>query len=251
MGKVVHQWKNYQNLEWTELLTLVLGMFEFHTGFVRFEMSLRELLPRLKKSKTPERNLAAVIDAIVRYHAEVHGLECVRWADKTPAHSLAMDEILQVFPDALFIHMLRDGVDSVASGKENKLYDNLEFASQRWKSYVTAIGDFTARHSDRVHVVRYEELARTPEAVVPGVCQFLGLPYDPTMLDDTAQLGKINDVLTQDHHQNISKPINTSSIGRGRTRLSPDDLKLVQSVIGQDLKKWGYAPADEIAEAKL
>ncbi len=244
MGQVVEQWKKYQNLSWPDLVTLALGTFSTHNRKDHFDLDFYELFLRIKKWKSSDRNLAAVIDAIVRYHAEVHNVDCFRWADKSPGHSTAMEEILQAFPDARFIHMQRDGVDSIASWKARGLDDSLEITARRWATYGKTVREFGLRHPGLVHVVRYEQLVEQPEKVVSAACDFLGLHYDPSMLTTTEHMNKISDLLSQDHMLNAVKPISTNSIGRGRASLSSDELLQLQSIIGPELERSGYLPAD-------
>jgi hypothetical protein len=108
-----------------------------------------------------------------------------RWAEKTPAHVHHMDLIHEVFPDAQFIHMIRNGYDVVKS------LQNMPWAPQRigwsthaWVSSVAA-GRAAARKlpAGQYLEIRYEQLIADPAAVLRPMCDFLGEPFAPAMLE--------------------------------------------------------------------
>ncbi len=62
-----------------------------------------------------ERSLAFIIDRLYRCHAELSGKSIAKWGDKTPANVYSMAEIIAVFPQAKFVHLVRNGLDVVPS----------------------------------------------------------------------------------------------------------------------------------------
>lgn len=243
LGRVVRQWKRYQNLDWSDLATLVLSTFELHPRFDLFGLSLRPLLLRVKRWKGEQRNLAAIVDAIMRYHAEVNAVPCQRWADKTPAHSLAMPEIHALYPQARFIHMLRDGVDSIASWYARDIDPDIEVTAKRWESHVRAVGAFSANHPSLVQVLRYEELVTNPAPHVQRICEFVGLPYREEMLSDNSHVTNLPDILEKEHLRKAAQPIATDSLGRGRATLSSQQREIIQRIAGAELARWNYPAA--------
>jgi hypothetical protein len=118
-----------------------------------------------------------------------------RWIEKTPINTLMADALAAMFPDALFIHILRDGRDVVASmerffqahsperqqemvgqGRIPRWAADFAASCRTWRRYVEAASDFAARVPDRAYTVRYERLAAEPVAELTGLFAFLGVP---------------------------------------------------------------------------
>lgn len=244
VGKAVQIFSKYQNLGWNDMTHLIMAQFEFHPDFGHFGISLRPLVQRLKKAKGKDRNLAFLLDALYRYHGEQSGKICARWGDKTPYHSLFMPEIEAVFPDVRFVHMLRDGADSVVSYVKGELQADLHTAAQRWTEYVDAVARYAEKNPARVYLLRYEDLVIRPTEVIEPLCVFLGLKYETGMLARTDHAAGMGDVANLKHLKNVMNPISASSIGKGRCSLSMEDRRVLQQLIGPQLARYGYEPLD-------
>jgi hypothetical protein len=144
----------------------------------------------------------ADLRAAYQYHARVLRLlqwkaPQRRWALKWPCHLLALDAILDVYPDACFVvthrdpvqalasncslsHMLRSGNSPDADPHETGR-DMLELV----REHVDRLVAFDAAHakdgaSPLVHV-DYYQLVDAPETVMPGVFEAVGLDWTPTV----------------------------------------------------------------------
>jgi omega-hydroxy-beta-dihydromenaquinone-9 sulfotransferase len=120
--------------------------------------------------------------------------------EQTPRNVFYVDEILQVFPDAKFVNMVRDP-RAVLLSQKNKWrlrYLGLEqtpltetirawfnyhpiVMSQLWCSGVAASDKAKGRNS--VLTVRFEDLVASPQATIRDVCNWLHLGYDADMLN--------------------------------------------------------------------
>ncbi len=104
-----------------------------------------------------------------------------RWGNKTPKALLHIAELAIVYPDAQFIHMIRDGRDSASS---NALGDrNLVQSALLWRAGVRA-GRRDGSHLGpaRYLEVRLEELLSSPEEQIRRMCAFLGEEFDQSLL---------------------------------------------------------------------
>lgn len=118
------------------------------------------------------------------------------WLEKTPQHLHYLAEIERLVPGARFIHLVRQGADVVASLHEVTHRHpedwggstGIDAGIDRW------LGDIaiTRRHLGRPgHIaVRYEALVRDPTAVLVRLCGFMGLSYDPAMLERQAETAR-------------------------------------------------------------
>jgi hypothetical protein len=117
-----------------------------------------------------------------------------RWVDGTPEYSFYICGLRKLFPDALFIHIVRD-VSSVVrsmlhfqrvSGR--RLVANEQEAYNYWLRTVSSC--LLAERAYGPHVVfrlRHSDLVNEPEAAFRSLLNFLGEPYTPECLKPLAQ----------------------------------------------------------------
>jgi hypothetical protein len=125
------------------------------------------------------RNAAGVFDRITREFAWREGKE--RWCEKTPMYALHIETLARAFPDARYIHMLRDGRDCAVSN-HRRWGRHPESSIYRWKGVV----DEGRRQGDLLGgqylEVRYEDLTGDPELHMRRVCNFSGVAFDERVL---------------------------------------------------------------------
>jgi len=126
------------------------------------------------------------------------GLAYIHWLDdpavkclgeKTPEHCGAVDSLGATFPDAKFVHIIRDGRDAAWSnwafnvGKNKaalkKLFPSFgafaeDFAA-KWSQTVETAQAFGAANPGRYVELRFEDLHREPEPIVARIFEFLGV----------------------------------------------------------------------------
>jgi hypothetical protein len=100
----------------------------------------------------------------------------------------AFPALARSFPDALFIVVLRDPRGIVASNEQSiQTGENghpFSFARQ-WRKYMTLAHQFSQsdEFTDRLCIVRYEDLVRQPSETIDRLSSFFGLEVHPAMLD--------------------------------------------------------------------
>ncbi|MCP4424416.1 MAG: sulfotransferase [Chloroflexi bacterium] len=241
LGAVVREYNRYSFLPWHILSRLVISRFESHHQFHAWEISLRSVYQSALDLQPDQRTLAHLLDLIYRVYSAQKRPSAQRWGDKTPSNTLRLDELELVFPQAQYIHMIRDGRDVVSSYLQAGIYREIEQAAHRWRVSVERGRQLGRKIGDgRYMEVRYEALVADPEAELRGVCLFLDIEFQSDMLDfwQTAdQLGDAN----LPHHANVKNPINLASIGRWRENLTAVEQELVQQLLGPTLDALGYA----------
>lgn len=116
-----------------------------------------------------------------------------RWIDKTPANTLIANTIADLFPDALFLHILRDGREVVHSmlhfaalGSRAHLESvgepwmhDFRAACVTWREHVAAALQFESDRPERCLTVVHEQLVRDPRAGFGRILSFLdAMPDD-------------------------------------------------------------------------
>ena len=229
-------------MHWQELVYLILSTFEYHPEFETFETSLRPLAINLGNAPHDVRSLAYILDSFYKFHADTQGISCQRWGDKTPMNIFVLDSIFNVFPNAQFLHIVRDGCDVVSSFLEAGRYATLEEAAERWNSSISLANSFIEKHPRSCIEVRYEKLVSEPEATARLISSFLDVEYDNAMIQVNSEVKKMGDVPIRKHHENVAKDIFRSSVGKGRNKLTVIQKEKLQNLIGTTLSEMNYEP---------
>lgn len=217
---------------------------EFITGNPRFsgwKTGAEALAEELAACRDP--TLAQLIDHVFRL--ETGATEKVRWGDKTPLYTTWVSEIGRVFPQARFIHIVRDGRDVSLSLENVRWQGWTEYERARyWSTVVShaerAGGRLVAGRFLRVH---YEALVLRPEATLEQVCAFLGCAMHQEMVTffETA-LSNIPDAEVEAGiHSKLVRPPRPTDVGRWKTESSSVRVLLFEAVAGRTLQRMTYA----------
>ncbi|MES2496796.1 MAG: sulfotransferase [Pseudomonadota bacterium] len=99
------------------------------------------------------------------------------------------DRLLWLWPDARFIHLVRDGRDVAAANVRSREAGNLWHGISDWVE-VEMLWDRMSHKLplDRQMTLRYELVASDPEPELRRLCDFLRVPFAPAMLQQAAIL---------------------------------------------------------------
>jgi hypothetical protein len=217
---------------------LLPGAFHPTSVATSYKLPAAELEAMLAASPSQ----GAFVDAFAERYRRQRGRP--RWAEKTPLNIRCIDWVLERFPEARVIHVIRDGRDVVCSMRQ---HPDRRWADGAWqrelrpqplddllRRWVHDVGEGIAHRADpRYLEVRYEELVSDPEGVLRGLLRWLDEEWDPAILVERE--GK------RGPHANTA--ITTRSVGRWRTDLAADEQALAASIAGPMLARLGY-PAD-------
>ena len=101
--------------------------------------------------------------------------------NKTPNDAFIVDRIVRSWPDARFIYLIRHPASIARSRQKARKQDPPDHNANVVLRYCTAVEE--ARRAHPGLTVRYEDLATDPARETKRVCEFLGLPWEPEMLD--------------------------------------------------------------------
>jgi protein-tyrosine sulfotransferase len=242
LGAVITRYWQVSHMDWDDIVPFMYSFFQFHEEFETFEVkNLSELVRTVRRAEQNQRSLAFIINAFYEWHARQHGIAFKRWGDKTPLNVYALKRLHKVFPNAQFIHIVRDGGDVVASYLEAGIYQSAEEAAWRWRTAVSLCRQFGQANPGSYLEVRYEDLVTEPRETVGRICAFLGTPFDERMLELSEDTARLGDVPRREHHSEVLKPISADRIGKGRKALSEEQKRLVSAIIAKQLAELGYA----------
>ncbi len=174
----------------------------------------------------------------------------VRWAEKDPTYTLHLGFIEELFPHALYVHLLRDGHDVVASFRDRWGYTSAARAARsEWARYVRAaraLGEHLP--SDRFLQLRYEDLVADPEAQGRRLFAFLDEEWDPAVLRFDAAMHRATDRYQRFTAQRRAAGgdgaiIYASRVGTGGDSLDPILRTLLRRRNRSLLRELGYLDA--------
>src|SRR4029077_17606559 len=145
-----------------------------------------DVRPRVRSGMATGDAIAAIFEA----YAERQGKP--RWGDKTPMYMRHLPLLERLFPEAQYVHLVRDGRDAALSflempeGTFSRSWAHpttpARFACL-WRKEVSAARALGRRAgSGRYHEMRYEELVSNPGGAVSAICRFADIPFEPEML---------------------------------------------------------------------
>jgi hypothetical protein len=195
----------------------------------------------------PGATTADGIAAIFAAYAAARGKR--RWGDKTPMYMSRLGLLERLFPQARYVHVVRDGRDAARSflempgGLVTESWahprDVAGFACQ-WRTEVRAARALGRRLGpERYHELRYEELAADPGRALRAVAGFAGLEFDPAMLAYPGTL----DLAAKPHQARLAEPP-TAGVRDWRAEMAPADVAAFEAVAGDTLADCGYDAAD-------
>ena len=188
--------------------------------------------------------------AIRRLYGRVAALEGKsRYGDKTPMHVLHLHRLGRLFPEARFVHIVRDGRD-VASSYATTAWgpQSVEESAVRWRRSVRrGLHDGRRLGPGRYREVRYEALVAEPESELRTLCRFLELDWDDAMLRYPEKAAEvITATRFPDAHQRLLPPP-TPGLRDWRRDMARQDVVRFEAIAGSVLDELGYGTTDRLA----
>lgn len=212
----------------------------------------------LKEASNLGGGVDCLFQAYCQWRTREHG---TIWGEKTPRHVFRINEILDAFPAARIICILRDPRGVVASYRDwtyqgglptdgNPDYErainqdharigasyNIVIASIMWRAAANSAHAALQKHgSDRVRIVKYEHVIEDPMRVVAALFSWLGVDFSEEMLNIPIHNSATTPYLT-------SAGLKKSISMRWRTALNDQEIYIIQKVTQKAMKKFAYEP---------
>lgn len=193
----------------------------------------------------------AYVDLLYGRLLAAHGGGSRFFLDKTPANALVLPFITRLYPRARYVVLTRHPA-AVFSSFAHSFFDGDFAAAHRFnpilERYVPAMARLLRDAAVPLVQVGYEQLVTDPEGEMRRVCAFLGVAFEPGMIEyGSHEFGSkgLGDPITVDRE---SRPV-TTSLEKWAAELAaaPQDLALVREMVARldprDLETWGFPPA--------
>jgi hypothetical protein len=217
-----------------------LSGLDRHPRYQAWELDIDAVRAQIGGGNTP--SYRELVEAVYRAYAAQRNKRL--WGDKTPRYVLDIDLLAGLFTNARFIHVVRDGRNVALS------YADMPFgpktvarAADRWKTRVRA-GREGGRSLPPARYVElfYERLVAEPEQELKKLCSFIGVSFEPGMLE-YGTLSR-NEVQTRAQRYNphvTERP--TAGVRSWEQQMSPLQVAVFEAVAGDLLQELGYERA--------
>lgn len=213
-------------------------------------------------------SLSNTFKLVLREYARLQGR--ARWGEKTPHHYMYIRLLLQWFPEARILVMVRDpravcnsllvvpwrkwdwrGVGSLEP-RSLKRMRRLYLDAVQWQRHVD---DLRLRWSEdpRIRIVTYESLVQKPDVVVRQVCEFVEEDFVESMLGDRSQSTVSRDYSsyshgadpwTRNHLASTIAPVTTAPVEKWKNTLFNWEVQCIEQACASGMQWLEYQKHD-------
>jgi hypothetical protein len=184
---------------------------------------------------------------VMREIARLQGVP--RWADCTPEHLLYMEEIKRQIPDALFLHIIRDGRDVALSYARQRWShplpwdrgDPVGVAGLYWEWIVRKGREQGRRIGTDYQEVRFEDLIAKPRETLSRLGLFIDhkLDYDKIQRAGIGSVSEPNSSFAGESEETFNP------VARWKNKMSAEQIVGFEQLVGDTLLDLGYGPLSE------
>jgi hypothetical protein len=151
------------------------------------------------------------------------------------------DELMRLFPDMLFLNVVRDPRAQVASMNKAIIHDfDTLLNTHTWLEAHRAADAVLADYPGRTLTIRYEDFLADEEAVLKEVCTFFGIEFMQSMLDvscseEARQFSRMSALWSS----NCFAPI-AANADKYKKVLSMDEIALIETLTHDYMQRYGY-----------
>jgi hypothetical protein len=194
---------------------------------------------------------AIFVETLLRAYASEQG--AFIWAEKTPRNILNIGWILDRFPEAIFVNLVRDGRAVVTSllqrphilaigGRTPRDIDQLtQLAIARWQRSVRLGLEY--QEHNRVVSLRYEDLVHNPRSTIAPLLERLGISWHENMARNDSGTSHGDPRYFADS-ANALEPVDPHRVDSWRVEAPPGVIERVEAACRPLLVQLGYLVDD-------
>lgn len=169
--------------------------------------------------------------------------------DKNPAFTLSVAHLEENFPEAKFILLVRDYRANVLSRKQNAYFKSplVPYNAIRWKIFNVIANKFYMKHSNKVLLLRYEDLVSDYDFSMKKVFAFLNVKEEDMKETELREIDVSKIEIAEEYkkyykkkYNDLSKPINSSRVNAWQTELSKQEILECDAICAGFATVFGY-----------
>lgn len=195
----------------------------------------------MKQLKDEPRDVYRIYIEMLLQVAEKEGAKVVM--DKCQDSVYDYEKIMKLFPDMLFLDVVRDPRGQVYSMNKSIIYDFMtELNVKRWVEARKVVDKIYHEHPTKILTIRYEDFIQDHDTTMKTICRFMSIDFDPVILnvqqsDEAFQMSIISPLW----ETNCSQP-DPRHVHKYRKELSQDELEMIETECITWMKKYDYQP---------
>jgi hypothetical protein len=244
MHWITRQFKSRNGLVASELVSELSG----HKRFAQFEIPREEFEGLLGSGEALP--YPTFLRRVFGLYGQINNKPLV--GNKTPAYVRSIPTFHALWPDAKFVHIIRDGRDVCMSILNWKKAERTAGRYASWEEdpvSTTALWwerkvrkgreDGAALGPGLYHEMLYEDLVDDPERECKRLCEFLGVPYDDAMI----RFHEGRERVKPGRGAKSAWLRVTSGLRDWRTQMCTGDVERFEAAVGDLLEELGYERA--------
>ena len=256
---VLHLMSKYQNKKiWSKQLkeTFLKDLFTEQKMLLLWELNLEDLNQRLA-NLGEETTYGEVCKQVYVSSKSFHPKETAQMiVDKNPIYSIMIPLLQEIYPDAKFIHLVRDYRGNASSIRSLNKRAGVKRLGKGWVMINLEIEKSKKKFPRNFITLRYEDLLDKPKEELERIVRFFGLEFHPSMLTYNERISaaitdyverspsekarKVREIGMATVHKNLSKPLDNSIKDKWKQTLSKREIDILEKSSGGFAEKYGY-----------
>ncbi|GAA5520559.1 sulfotransferase [Aliifodinibius salicampi] len=220
---------------WPEQAVSLITSIKLSGQFVYklFKLSKKQIYTYLKDSVPSQQ---AMLESLTAQFAK--NIDKPFWAEKTPNHLLHLPEILNLYPNASIIQIIRDPRDACNSMKKlPHASDSAIINSYHWYRLESQLTN-NEKLKNSISV-RYEDLVNRTTFILDKICTHIGIQHEGTMFDPTISARHL--VSPKETWKNkVSKPINSENVYKWKSKMPAKEAKAISLICHEGIFNYQY-----------
>lgn len=198
-----------------------------HFRFAVWDMGLKDShLATLIRRDDPRKTIENILACYLMQQGH-NPDSLVTWCDHTPDNFKHYPLLKSIFPEAKYIHIVRDGRAVYQSVKALDWGpSNAYMATRFWVERVQQGLTVELAEGASCTRVRYEDLVAQPEQVLSRLCRFAGINYDPCMVNGG---GLVLPGFTRNQHSLVGQRPDASRLFCWREKLNRREIRVFEA----------------------
>ncbi|CAH1133404.1 unnamed protein product [Ceutorhynchus assimilis] len=234
----------HQDIRCGQETRVIPRLLQMRANWMKSEKESKRLIEAGVGGEVLNSEIAAFMLEIIVKHGEL----APRLCNKDPLIMKMGKYVADLFPEAKFIFMVRDGRATVHSIISRKVgitgfnLTNYKQCMEEWNRVIDAMNTQCQEIGQKCLRVQYEQLVLHPRKVMSNILQFLDVPWDESGLHHEDFINKgVKVSKLEPSSDQIIKPINMEALSKW-TSYFPENVLKEMANIAPMLSVLGYDP---------
>lgn len=163
-----------------------------------------------------------LVNAIILKRKQIQGGN--RWGDKTPHYLGDLDILVEIFPKARFIYIVRDGRDVALSLLEKPWGpNNILKCAEYWSKLNDQVSTVqTLKEKSQLYFLKYEDLLNNTKEIVPEIYKFL------------------DEKITENEIASLTESVQSGNYNKWKKKMTPNQIRVFEAIASKELAVFGY-----------